>query len=163
MPLCSLTSCVVMRLLIIIVNFLLASENIFVGQRWVLKQNSLVSMTPSPLFFHSLFFLWAEKNENGWVMDTSEFCLRTHLRGRPVRCVLWTGQAIICVALISILTQLYYNALGLIFSFRNTFLIKSVITFWNAICSRWVILHVFSNPSKWEENMEMGIILTFLP
>ena len=55
---------------VIIINYLLL--------RWVLKQHSLVtSMTH--LFS---FFSTPNKKGRGWIMDTGEFCLRTHLRGQ---------------------------------------------------------------------------------
>ena len=45
----------------------------------VLKENLLVSMTHLFSFFSAPNKKEEEKKETGWVMDTSEFCLRTQL------------------------------------------------------------------------------------
>ena len=47
-------------------------------QRWVLENNSLVSMTHSLSFFYPYFLLGAENKREGGVIDTIELFIRTH-------------------------------------------------------------------------------------
>ena len=46
--------------------------------RWILTQNSVVSMIHLLSFFSPSFFIRGREKEKGWVIDTSKFCLRTH-------------------------------------------------------------------------------------
>ena len=57
---------------------LVEAKEFRISQRWVLKQNSLVLITHPSLF--SLANKEGSKKERRWVMDTSEYSLRTHLR-----------------------------------------------------------------------------------